>query len=203
MKWSKVQFSEKHGLTSEDWWVSARYYGLLRWFWIYSKSSRSGRLQPDVRRAVSSRISDLVGQNWTIRFFTEIHQKLLVHGETAVNGVHIDLHHHRALSAQRDRQSERTVSLPLVWPRVTCWRWVMFSCSGSVVRLEDLCENWPDHVGVELFVPAAVQRRRHIKSATVQTQLQHLRTSGNTPPLRDIQVDGGWVGQAKWRETGR
>lgn len=143
MKWSKVQFSEKHGLTCEDWWVGAWYYWLLRWFWIYSKSSRSRRLQPDVRRAVSSRISDLMGQNWTIRFFTEIHQKLLVHGETAINGVHVDLHHHWALSAQRERQSERgaeRVSLPLVWSGVTCWRWV--TPSNRVVH--HVLALWPE-----------------------------------------------------------
>lgn len=66
-------------------------------------------LQPDVRRAVTARVSDLMGQNWTIRFFAEVHQEVLVDREAAVNRVHVDLHHHRTFpkDAQADSQIDR------------------------------------------------------------------------------------------------
>lgn len=51
-------------------------------------------LQPNVRCAVATRVSDLVGQNWTARFFTKVHQEVLIDREATVNCVHIDLHHH-------------------------------------------------------------------------------------------------------------
>lgn len=52
----------------------------------------------------------------------------------------------------------------------------------------------PDHVGVKLFVPAAVQRRGRVEAPPVQTELQHLRTSSDTLPLRWTQVRHRTVG---------
>lgn len=56
-----------------------------------------------------------------------------------------------------------------------------------------------DHVRVELLVPGAVQRSRHIKSPTIQTQLQHLRSSIDTPPLRDTEVSERHTGSVRER----
>lgn len=55
-------------------------------------------------------------------------------------------------------------------------------------------EVLPDHVGVELLVPAAVQRSGHIEPPAVQTQLQHLRSSTDSLSLKDINsVWSEWI----------
>ena len=49
--------------------------------------------EPDVRRAVSARVPDLVAQNWTVGLLTKVHQEILVEGESTFDRVHFYLKH--------------------------------------------------------------------------------------------------------------
>lgn len=102
----KICWSHWEKLWNWHWKFGTESEFILDCFYVQSvfrhESSQSVVLQPDIRRAVSSRVSQLVGERRTVWLFTKIHQEVFVHGETAVNRVHIDLHHHRTLSENTD-----------------------------------------------------------------------------------------------------
>ena len=54
-----------------------------------SKNSVLFILDPDVRSAVASRVTDFMGKRWSLRLCPKVHIEILVEGETSINRVHI------------------------------------------------------------------------------------------------------------------
>ena len=101
-----------------------------------------------------------MSQDRTVRLLTKVNTELVVELHAAILSVAVDHQHHRAFLKYDSSHDLRT------------------GISTHVT-----------HVGVELLVPGGEQRRGHVQSLPVKTELQHLRSSPD-PLVLDVPHAG-------------